>query len=38
MMRCSDRRNRAAATMAIARVIFSMFLTALMRLRTSRCD
>src|SRR6185437_9863467 len=37
-MRCSARRSRAAATISIARVIFWMFLTAEMRLRTSRCE
>ena len=35
-IRCSARRRRAAATISIARVIFWMFLTASMRLRTSR--
>ncbi len=37
-MRCSARRRRAAATISIARVIFWMFLTDAMRLRTSRCE
>src|SRR5437870_9390603 len=37
-MRCSARRRRAAATISIARVIFWMFATEEMRLRTSRCD
>ena len=35
-IRSTARRKRAAATMAIARVIFSIFVTALMRVRTSR--
>ncbi len=37
-IRCTARRSRAAATMAMARVIFSIFVTALMRVRTSRGD
>ena len=37
-MRCSARRRRAAATISIARVIFSMFLTDAMRFLTSRCE
>src|SRR5581483_1956966 len=37
-IRCSARRSRAAATISIARVIFWMFLTAPMRLRTSRWE
>src|SRR5688500_10581485 len=35
-MRCSARRSRAAATICMARVIFSMFLTLEMRSLTSR--
>src|SRR4051794_14766725 len=37
-MRCSARRRRAAATISIARVIFSMFLTEEIRFLTSRCE
>ncbi len=35
-IRCSARRSLAAATISIARVIFWMFLTEPIRLRTSR--
>src|SRR3954471_6280988 len=35
-MRCSARRRRAAATISMARVIFSMFLTEEIRFLTSR--
>ena len=35
-IRCSARRSRAAATISIARVIFWMFLTEEILLRTSR--
>jgi hypothetical protein len=34
-MRCYARRNRAAATISIARVILRMFLTELIRVLTS---
>src|SRR4051812_41756668 len=37
-MRCSARRRRAAATISMARVIFSMFLIEPIRFLTSRCE
>src|SRR4051812_40777814 len=37
-MRCSARRRRAAATISMARVIFSMFLTEEIRFLTSRWE
>ncbi len=37
-IRCSARRSRAAATICMALVIFWMFLTESIRLRTSRCE